>query len=80
MNWIVTLGIAIIFIGFFIVFTGSIYTSKQAATKTGGIIFIGPIPLVFGTDAESAQMAMILGIILVVLSFLIFLGGYGWKF
>ncbi|WP_440946963.1 TIGR00304 family membrane protein [Methanosarcina sp. T3] len=46
----------------------------EARIKGGGVIMLGPIPIVFGSDGESAKTAMILAIILMVLSLLIFRG------
>jgi uncharacterized protein (TIGR00304 family) len=42
--------------------------------KTGGVIMIGPIPIIFGSDKESAKTVTILAIILMLLSLLIFRG------
>lgn len=35
-------------------------------TKGGGILLIGPIPIIFGTDRESAKILIVLAIALVV--------------
>jgi len=44
--------------------------------KTGGVIMIGPIPIIFGSDKESAKTAVVLAIILMLLSLLIFRGSF----
>ncbi len=61
-------GIAMIFIGFFLVFIGTLMTaaSGEAEVESGGVIMIGPIPIVFGTQ-RGATLAMILAIILMLL-------------
>ena len=48
--------------------------SRPGGTKTrgGGILFIGPIPIIFGTDRESAKIVVVLAIILMVV-FLVFM-------
>ncbi|AKB38534.1 hypothetical protein MSSAC_3944 [Methanosarcina siciliae C2J] len=46
----------------------------KSGIKGGGVIMLGPIPIVFGSDGDSAKTAMILAIILMVLSLLIFRG------
>ena len=48
--------------------------AKESRTeiKTGGVIMIGPIPIIFGSDKEGAKTAAILAIILMLLSLLIF--------
>ena len=47
--------------------------AKESKTeiKTGGVIMIGPIPIIFGSDKEGAKTAAILAIILMLLSLLI---------
>lgn len=47
---------------------------SESKIKGGGVIMLGPIPIIFGSDKESAKTAMILAIILMVLSLLIFRG------
>jgi len=63
-------GFVVIIIGFLLVFLGIlIYTFSQpqeGSTEAGGVIMIGPIPIVFGTK-KGATMAMILAIILMIL-------------
>jgi len=44
----------------------------ESEIKTGGVIMLGPIPIIFGSDKESAKTAAILAIILMLLSLLIF--------
>lgn len=46
----------------------------ESKVKTGGVIMLGPIPIIFGSDKESAKSAVILAIILMVLSLLFFRG------
>lgn len=41
--------------------------------RGGGVIVIGPIPIVIGTDQEVAKELMLLAIVLMVVSVLIFL-------
>ncbi len=46
----------------------------ESRIKGGGVIMLGPIPIIFGSDGDSAKTAIILAIILMVLSLLIFRG------
>ena len=46
----------------------------ESRIKAGGVIMLGPIPIIFGSDKESAKTATILAIILMLLSLLIFRG------
>lgn len=34
--------------------------------RGGGVIMIGPVPIMFGTDKESTRMLVLLGIVLMV--------------
>lgn len=43
----------------------------ESEVKAGGVIMLGPIPIIFGSDKESAKTAAILAIILMLLSLLI---------
>lgn len=47
----------------------------ESTVKAGGVIMLGPIPIIFGSDKESAKAAAILAIILMLLS-LLFLRGW----
>ncbi|AFK22723.1 hypothetical protein Py04_1149 [Pyrococcus sp. ST04] len=63
-------GIAMIIIGFMLVFLGTIIMSfshpSESDVEAGGVIMIGPIPIVFGTK-KGATLAMILAIVLMAL-------------
>ena len=39
---------------------------SRSVVKGGGIIMIGPIPIIFGTDEKSVRMLIILTLILVL--------------
>jgi len=48
--------------------------SSSLKVRGGGVIMLGPVPIVFGSDGDSAKSAIILAIILTILAFLIFRG------
>jgi len=65
-------------VGFFLAVTGIIVIvivallilfsdTRKAKTRGAGVILIGPIPIVFGTDKESLKKILILTITLSVL-------------
>ena len=72
------LGLLLIFAGIILVIIGSVvsifesqsrreeegYKEVKEETKVGGVIFIGPIPIVFGSDKKMALWALILGVII----------------
>ena len=45
-------------------------TNKKTSVKGGGVILIGPIPIVFGTNWKIALMLMILAMIVVTVFFI----------
>lgn len=62
---LIILGIIILLGGFFY----SIYKSDyEKEVKGGGIIMIGPFPIIFGSDTESLKFVSILAIILMIVS------------
>ncbi len=83
---ILTLGIVLIFIGFIIVVLSLIlsYVKPSPAGRGetrvsgGGVIIVGPVPIVFGTDKRAALAAAVIGAILTIIVLLVFLitGGY----
>ncbi len=82
MEGLIQLGILLIFLGFLIVFLSIIYETikesegnqERREGKVGGVILIGPIPIVFGSNKEVAKwmliVAAVITAILIVLYFL----------
>jgi uncharacterized membrane protein len=56
MRWLLPLGVALILVGFALVFMGSLGESNASA---GGVIFIGPFPIVFGSGPGGGELALI---------------------
>jgi uncharacterized protein (TIGR00304 family) len=44
----------------------------QKSIKGGGVVLIGPIPIVFGSDAKTAMVLMVLAIILIIVVAVLF--------
>ncbi|MEM2876287.1 MAG: DUF131 domain-containing protein [Candidatus Bathyarchaeia archaeon] len=68
------IGLALISIGFFLAFLSVLVLSIGAVkdrrkVKGGGIVMIGPIPIVFGTDKDSLKVLILLTIIMMILVF-----------
>lgn len=76
-NTIITMGILVIFIGFILIFAGTaLQTSgKTSDVKTGGVVLIGPIPIIFGSDKGIIVTAVIMAIILMILAYFLFYRG-----
>lgn len=46
--------------------------SKKTTVKGGGVVFIGPVPIVFGSSWKTALLMMILGFIIMILLYFLF--------
>ena len=67
---LVTLGFLLVFIGMILIFIGmliGITKEAKGEVKGGGIILIGPFPIIFGSDAESVKTVILLTILLILL-------------
>ncbi len=68
---VVMLGFALIFLGVLLVFAGFFFAvlgkAEGGRVEGGGVILIGPIPIIFGTSTTLAIVASILAIIMIVL-------------
>ncbi|WP_440059791.1 TIGR00304 family membrane protein [Thermogladius sp. 4427co] len=65
---IVLLGFLISLIGFLLVAIGAI-TEKRGEKKdveAGGVLIIGPIPIIFGTSKRTALISAVIGLVLIV--------------
>ncbi len=74
---LVVIGIGIILVGFFVVFLATVIGGRSSGqgeeptkARGGGVIMIGPIPIIFGSDAKWASIAMALAIVLIVVALL----------
>jgi uncharacterized protein (TIGR00304 family) len=73
---LVFIGVTIILVGFLVVFLAMTMTSAKTAeggedsqtqARGGGVIMIGPIPIIFGSDARWTSVAIVLAIVLIVI-------------
>ncbi|AXV38392.1 MAG: TIGR00304 family protein [Methanobacterium sp. BRmetb2] len=72
---LVIAGVVVIFIGMILIFVGTALqstNSKDETVKAGGVIMIGPIPIIFGTNKSFTIIAVIFAIILMVISYFLF--------
>jgi uncharacterized protein (TIGR00304 family) len=79
---IVFLGLIFLVLGMLIIFVGLMReaaSSREAGggIRGGGVIMIGPIPIIFGTDRESASVVIVLALLLIVVSYFLFRGRSG---
>ena len=68
-------GVIIVIIGIAIVFLSIVISITKSPRKTrgAGIILIGPIPIIFGTDKESVRILLILAVVVIALMILLLL-------
>ncbi len=71
------LGVLLIATGFLLVIISLVQnimqsSSGQGNTGFGGVILIGPIPIVFGSSPAMAIASMLLAIALMIISFFLF--------
>ncbi len=78
-SFLIVAGILLIMLGFFLITFGMMRSAqeneerdagqqiREKRVKGGGVILIGPIPIVFGTDKKYALILMALAIVLILL-------------
>jgi uncharacterized protein (TIGR00304 family) len=77
---LVTLGFLIVFIGMLIILAGVFSAAYQSwktgkpetSVRGGGVIMIGPIPIIFGSDVGAVKIVILLAIALMLLAFVFF--------
>ena len=82
---IITLGFLLVCIGILVILAGMVSMAYQAwktggegmekpeaGVRGGGVIMIGPIPIIFGTDVAALKLVMILAIVLMIIAAILF--------
>ena len=74
-------GFILIIFGFVLAFAAMIVLAFRSArgsekTRSAGVLLIGPIPIIFGSDKDSVKGLMILAIVLVLVVLLFMLLPY----
>ncbi|MBL7118196.1 MAG: DUF131 domain-containing protein [Candidatus Syntrophoarchaeum sp.] len=82
---IITLGLLLVFIGILVILAGMVSMAYQAwktgaggmekpeaGVRGGGVIMIGPIPIIFGTDVSALKLVMILAIALMAIAVILY--------
>ena len=69
---LIQVGLLLVFVGLgVIVFSMISQTKSGGEVKGGGVVMVGPIPIVFGSDAKWATIAIVLAIVLILLTVLL---------
>ena len=74
---LIILGIILSFIATVIMFFNRLRDRKAKVIRGGGLIMIGPIPIIFGTDKKTMKILILLSITLMVMA-LIFILVLNW--
>lgn len=69
-EWVIAAGIALVFIGFLLLIAGSLLGSGDGEVRSGGVILIGPIPIIFGNDRRLIVVAAGAALLILVASLL----------
>ena len=73
------MGFAVVILGILLIFIGTALQSSSNDSKTeihtGGVILIGPIPIIFGNDRTLILFGVIFAIIIMILSYFLFYRG-----
>lgn len=79
---IIFIGIAAVITGMLLIFIGSASLSSgknegndYTKISTGGVVLIGPIPIIFGNDKSMVSVAIIGAILLMILAYILFYRG-----
>lgn len=70
---LVTAGLLLIVAGFAMVMISSVSRrgGTDAEVRGGGVVMVGPIPIIFGSDMKWAGMAIVLAIVLMLVYLLL---------
>ena len=71
---LILLGIVLIFLGMLILML-SLWRAGEGRAEAGGVVIVGPVPIVFGTSQRVATTVMVLAIVLTVVVLLLLLFG-----
>ena len=72
---LVSAGLILVLAGFGIIAVSLLSEARKsgAEIRGGGVVMIGPIPVIFGSDAKWASVAIVLAIVLILLWVLVYL-------
>lgn len=71
---LVLAGIVLVIVGILLVVTGSLISiGSKGEVEGGGVILIGPIPIIFGTSGRAAVVAAALAVVIIVLVIVLYM-------
>ncbi len=75
---LIIIGFVLLFVGILLIFVGFLYTALKTggSSEVGGVVVIGPIPIIFGTSERAVKIAVIAAVILMVLAIILMILPY----
>ena len=73
---LILLGMALILIGFFVIFAGVLLAASKAEkgrAEAGGALIVGPFPIVFGTSTKALVLTVVAAIALLAIALILLL-------
>ncbi|BDZ68517.1 TIGR00304 family membrane protein [Methanobacterium ferruginis] len=52
--------------------SGKTESNENTKVSTGGVVLIGPIPIIFGNDKGMVTIAIVAAIVIMIISYLLF--------
>lgn len=73
---LITAGVILIITGILLTFIGGALNASQTRdkgeVKAAGVVMIGPVPIIFGSDRNMAITGVVLALILMVVAYILF--------
>ncbi len=70
---LIFIGVVVVIIGILLIFIASISSQGETRVEGGGVVIIGPIPIVFGSSQRITILLLFLAIILTVTTIVLYL-------
>ncbi len=72
---LVLTGVVLVFVGVIVMSVALLDRARKggAEVKGGGVVMIGPIPIIFGSDAKWTSVAIVLALVLVLVTLLLYM-------
>ncbi len=75
LSGLVMLGFVLVIIGILLIFMGvfmSAIQGSKGSVEAGGVVVIGPIPIIFGSSSRAAVIAGVLGLTLMIVTLMFY--------
>jgi uncharacterized protein (TIGR00304 family) len=66
------IGLSLIVMGFLVLLAGMVQEFGQGSASYGGVILVGPIPIIIGSSPQMAIISMLMAAVLMIISYVLF--------